>query len=311
MVSIGFLIKKIGILSGEAAKIINKVVFRLLLPCSLFLNVYSIEDLGSLDFGYIVFAMIATVLIFLLAIPLSKFVSEDRCLRGAMIQASFRSNYALIGIPLATSLYGEEGAIFASVLSAFAIPLFNVLAVICLTVFGDKDEKPSVKKILLGILKNPLIISIFLGFVCLFLRKIFTACAIDFRLSDLTPVYSVLTQFAKTATPLALLALGAQFEFSAVPALKKQIVFGTVLRMVLIPVIFLTVAYFMNCFHGAHFAAFVALFATPVAISTVPMAQELGADTTLAGQLVVWTTLLSAFTIFFFSFVLKAVGVFA
>lgn len=310
MVGAGFFIKKMGILSGEGAKIINKVVFRLLLPCSLFLNVYSIEDLGSFDFFYVVFAMVATVLIFLLAIPLSKFISKDNRQRGAMIQASFRSNYAFIGIPLATSLYGEEGAMIATVLSAFAIPLFNILAVICLTAYGEKSGKPSIKKVLFGIIKNPLILSIFLGFLCLIVRKLFFNFAIDFRLSDLTPVYSVLTQFGKTATPLALLALGAQFEFSAVPSLKKEIVFGTVLRMVLVPSIFLSAAYFMNCFSGAHFAALVALFATPVAISTVPMAQELGADTTLAGQLVVWTTILSAFTIFFFSFILKAVGVF-
>ena len=148
MVCTGFLIKKLGILSGETAKIINKVVFRLLLPCSLFLSVYGIEDLASLDFTYVVFAMVATVLIFLFAIPLSKIVSKENPLRGAMIQASFRSNYALIGIPLATSLYGEEGAVVASVLSAFAIPLFNILAVICLTTMGEKGEKPSVKKVL-------------------------------------------------------------------------------------------------------------------------------------------------------------------
>ncbi len=310
MVVCGFFIKKIGILSIETSKIINKIVFRLLLPCSLFLNVYSIEDLGSIDFGYILFAMIATVLIFFIFIPLSKIVSKENPLRGSLIQASFRSNYALIGIPLATSLYGDEGAMIATVLSAFAIPLFNVLAVICLTAFGEKGEKLSAKKMLLSIAKNPLILSILLGFVCLFLRKVFSSFDIHLRLSDITPVYSVMNQFAKTATPLALLALGAQFEFSAVPALKKEIIFGTVFRTVLIPAVALSIAFLSNSFQGAHFAAFVALFATPVAISTVPMAQELGADTTLAGQLVVWTTLLSAFTIFFFSFILKSIGVF-
>ena len=76
------------------------------------------------------------------------------------------------------------------------------------------------------------------------------------------------------------------------------------------PAVALTVAYLMGCFSGAHFAAFVALFATPVAVSSVPMTQEMGGDTTLVGQLVVWTTLISGFTIFMFSFILKSVGIF-
>lgn len=161
-----------------------------------------------------------------------------------------------------------------------------------------------------GIVKNPLIVSILLGFVCLGIRAIFRRYSIDFRLSDVTPVYSVLTQLAKTATPMALLALGAQFEFSVVSALKKQIIFGTAVRTVVIPAIFLSVAYLMDCFNGAHFAAFVALFATPVAVASVPMAQEFHADTRLAGQLVVWTTLISAVSIFLFCFVLKSLGIF-
>ncbi|MBR2431844.1 MAG: AEC family transporter, partial [Clostridia bacterium] len=83
-------------------------------------------------------------------------------------------------------------------------------------------------------------------------------------------------------------------------------------RVLVTPLIGISVAYlfFRNDFGGAQFASFIALFATPVAVSSVPMAQELGGDTTLAGQLVVWTTLFSAASIFIASFLLKAAGVF-
>ncbi|MBQ8409594.1 MAG: AEC family transporter [Clostridia bacterium] len=310
MVAIGYGIKRIGLISEAVAKALNKLVFRVLLPCTLFLNVYKIEDPAAMDLGYIYYAIGITVVMFLLAFPAVMAVTKESNQRGVLIQAVFRSNFALIGIPLATSLYGEEGSLIATLLSAFIIPIFNVLAVICLTVFGD-GGKPSVKKILLGILKNPLIQSIALGGICLGARALFGYWGIDFRLSDITPVYSVAEQLSKTATPIALLVLGAQFEFSAVPALKKQILFGTVLRTIIMPAIALSVAYLMGCFSGAHFAAFVALFGTPVAVSSVPMAQEMGADARVAGQLVVWTTLLSGFTIFLISFVLKALGVFS
>ena len=309
MVAAGYAIKRFGIIDSSVAKSVNKIVFRLLLPCMLFLNVYSITDISSIDASYIIFGVVASLAVFLAAFVTSGFVEKERGRRGVIVQAAFRSNYALIGIPLATSLFGNEGSIIATVLSAFSIPLFNVLAVICLTVFGSTG-KPDIKKILLGIVKNPLILSIFLGFVCLGIRGIFAHYEIAFRLSDVTPVYSAINQLSKASTPIALLALGAQFEFSAVAELKKQIIFGTAVRTVIVPALALAAAYFMGCFNGAHFAAFVALFASPVAVSTVPMTQEMNGDTTLAGQLVVWTTVVSSFTVFLFSFLLKSAGIF-
>ncbi len=310
IVAIGYGIKRMGIINESVAKTLNKLVFKLLLPCTLFLNIYKIESLAALDFGYIAYSVIATLIVFLAAIPIVMLAFKDNSQRGVIIQAAFRSNYALIGIPLATSLFGEEGGMIATLLSAFSIPLFNILAVICLTVFGGTD-KISVKKILLGIVKNPLIQSIAIGCVCLGIRALFEKYGVAFRLSDLTPIYSVIDQLAKTATPIALLVLGVQFEFSAVPTLKKQIILGTALRTVIIPAIAISIAYFMDCFNGAHFAAFVALFGTPVAVSSVPMAQEMGGDSTLAGQLVVFTTIVSGFTIFLISFILKAIGIFS
>ena len=307
---VGYLCKRVGLISVTTAKAMNKIVFRLLLPCMLFLNVYKIESLADFDFGYIWFALVLTLVFFLVGIPLCLLVTGQNRQRGPLLQAIFRSNYALIGIPLATSLYGEEGSIVATLLSAFSIPLYNVLAVICLSVFGD-GERIDVKKILLGIVKNPLIGSIALGGVCLAVRALLQQSGIAWRLTDLSPVYSVVEQLAATATPVALLALGAEFELSAVPTLKKQILFGTLMRVIAVPTVALLAAYLVGGFTGAHFAAFVALFATPVAVSSVPMAQEMGADSGLAGQLVVWTTIVSAFTIFFFSFLLKAIGIFA
>ena len=310
MVAIGYSAKRAGLINSAVAKAVNKIVFRLLLPCMLFLNVYKIDSVMSIDLGYVGFAVIATLLTFAVSIPLCLLVTKQNAQRGAILQATFRSNFALIGIPLATSLFGEEGGMIATLLSAFCIPLFNVLAVVSLTVFGN-DQKINLKKMLLGILKNPLIQSIALGGICLLIRSAFETHDIAFRLTDLTPEYSVLEQFSRTATPIALLMLGAEFELSAVPSLKRQIAFGTAMRVLIVPAVALSVAYLIGGFRGAHFAAFVALFGSPVAVSSVPMAQEMGADSALAGQLVVWTTVTSTVTIFLFSFVLKAIGVFA
>ncbi len=311
-VTIGYVLKRIGFMNDIFAKMANKLVFRILLPVMLFLNVYKIQNIANMDFGYILYVLVALLVIFGVSIPLVLTVSKRAGARGALLQAVFRSNYALIGIPLAQSLAGETGVAVATLLSAVTIPLLNILAVISLSVFRESGEKPSVKKILLEIVKNPLIIGVVAGVAALGLRALFVQFDVSFRLSNLTPVYSVMNQLSSMATPLALMVLGAQFEFSAVKSLRKEIIFGTLMRTVAVPIIGIGGAFlfFRNQFSAAHFGAFIAMFATPVAVSSVPMAQEMDGDAILAGQLVVWSTLLSAFSVFLASFLLRLAGVF-
>ncbi len=312
MVAIGYFLKKLGAVTKDFTKTANKLVFRVFLPAMLFLNVYNIEDIGRIKLGFAAYAICSLLIIFFCALMFICAFTKSNSGRGVLLQASFRSNYALIGIPLAESLFGDEGAAVATLLSAFIIPVFNMLAVISLSVFRCDGKKPSVKNILLSIVKNPLIQSIILGVLALCIRKAFIQSNTAFRLSDIKPLFSVLKYLSAPATPLALIALGAGFEFSAIASLKREIVFGVFMRCLAVPALGLSVAYifFSKSFGGAHFAALLSMFATPVAVSSVPMAQEMGGDTTLAGQLVVWTTLVSAVSVFLSAFLLSLAGVF-
>ena len=225
-----------------------------------------------------------------------------------LLQCIFRSNYALIGIPIAIALCGDSGAIYATIMGAVMIPIFNILAVFCLSLFSDK--KADYKSVLLGIAKNPLIIGVASGGVLLLIRMLFVKTGIDFRLTDITPVYKVLSDLSAISTPVALLCLGANFEFSAIAALKKQIILGVSLRNVLVPIVGLGGALLLGCFESAHFAVFIALFATPLAVSTVPMVQEMDGDVELAGQILVFSTIFSTFSIFLSTLVLRLLGIF-
>ncbi len=312
MVVIGYLLKKKGFIDEKFAKQANKLVFRLFLPVMLFSNVYKVEDFSEIEYGYIIFTVIASLAVFLFAFPISFFATKKNERRGVMLQAAFRSNYALIGIPLAGSLFGEQGELVASLLSLVSVPLINILAVISLTVFNKEGKKATLGGVLLGIVKNPLIQSIALGILAVILREALGGAGIRLDIRDMTPVWKVMGYLSGLATPLALLALGGQFEFSALPGMKKEIVTGVIIRVFVVPSVVLTTAYllFGNSFGGAEFAALVAMFATPNAVSTVPMTQEMGGDASLAGQLVVWTTLFSTFTIFMAAFLLRLAGIF-
>ena len=310
MIAVGYFLKRINLLENEVAKKLNTLVFRVFLPIMLFLNVYKIQSFSEIDFVFVWYAIGITVLLFLVGIPVMAIIFKDNRQRSVMLQGIFRANYALVGIPLAQSLFGEEGSIMAALLSAFIVPIFNILAVICLTIYSAGDKKPSFTGVLKGIAKNPLIQGIFCGFIALGIRTIFVKLDIDFRLADVAPVYKTLQNLSSIATPLSLLVLGARFEISAIPHLKKHIVIGVINRVVIVPFVGISLALALNRFSGAQFASFVACFCTPVAVSSVPMSQEMGADADLMGQIVVWTTVFSSFSIFIASYVLRVLEIF-
>ena len=310
-VAAGYVLKRLGFMNADFCKRSNRLVFHLFLPCLLFLNVYKMEGFGGMG-GFIVYGSCALLCVFALGCAVSGLVTREGARRGVIAQGTFRSNYALIGIPLAGLLFGDEGTAAATVMSAVSVPMLNVLAVIALSVFRGGGERKSVKNILIDISKNPLLRAILTGVVCVLVRGLLQKNGIDLRLSDIKPVFVFLEYLASIATPLALVTLGAQFDFSAVKELRREIIAGTLLRTAVVPLLGIGCAYllFGDTFSGAHFATFVALFATPVAVSSVPMTQEMGGDTVLAGQLVVWTTLFSVFSVFLCALLLRIVGIF-
>ena len=310
-VAIGYILKRIGLIGPDLAKAAHKLVFRAFLPILLFVNILGIEDFSNIRLGYVLYSVIGIALLFAVGLPIVLAFTKKREHRGVMLQAVFRSNYAFVGIPLATSLGGAEGALIATLLSVVLVPTINIFSVIALSLFSDTG-RVSVKKILVGIAKNPLIVGISAGIVYLILREALAAAGIFIDITESGAIWGTLKNLSNLATPLALVMLGAQFEFSAISALKREIIFSTLAKCLVAPILGIGIAAiaFRDNFLAAEYASIVAVFATPVSISSVPMSQEMGADSSLAGQIVVFTTIFSALTIFTASFVLKTLGIF-
>lgn len=317
LIALGYLLKRAGMLGREFLDTGNKLTFRVLIPALLYYNIYGIDSLRDINIGFILYGVVAVIVIFFLAIAVTCAFTKDRAKRGSLIQAMVRSNYAIIGLPLAESLFGAAGAAAAGVMSAFCVPLFNVLSVIILSIYnkGSEKGKVDVRKILKGIVTNPLIVATFLGIVTLGVRELLVLRGIDFRLSDVRFLYKTLENVKSICTPFALIVLGGRFEFSAVVRLRREILFGTLMRTVAVPVLGLSAAYLLKRtlmpeLSGQHFAAYVGVFATPVAVASAIMAKEMNADDELAGQLVVWTSLVSTVTIFLYVTIFRAIGIF-
>ena len=310
IVALGYCLKKRELLSPALAKSVNKVVFKILIPATVFLNIYKIDDVGDFDPTYIIYVAVFTTAVFLVSLPLSGLITKTADRRGVISQVVYRSNYALIGLPLVELIFGSDGLSEAALLSVVSVSFFNAFAVISLSVFREEKTRISVKKILIDIIKNPLIIAIAIGLVCLLVRKFLVSIDVSFRLSQITPLYKAISYISSAATPVALLCLGAQFEFSAIRSMRKEIICGVLLRTLAVPLLGLAIAYLCFDFNAGMFAAMIASFATPVSVSSAPMAQEMGGDGELAGQLVIWTTIASSLTLFGFIYALRLLGVF-
>lgn len=320
--ALGYFLKRAGVLTAEFLKKANRICYLVFLPVLLFKNVYDVKSISNIDPAFLIFACSAILIVFAVCAVYVRFCIKEPDERGALLQCSFRSNYAIIGVPLATSLYGSAGAAAASLMSAFSIPIFNVLAIVSLSMFKGKGTKVNVKKVIKEIVTNPLIIGIAVGVVFLAVREILTANGSDFRLfgewnaAEETQTYNFLGEalksVAQVATPLSLVVLGGQFEFSAVKDLAKYITVGVALRNFIVPAVCLTAAYFVfPDMKGEYAATFIALFASPVAVSSAILAMEMENDEVLAGQLVVWTTVISAVSLFLIIYVFSLLGVFS
>ncbi len=316
LILLGYILKKINFLDEGWFKKGNKFVFRVCLPVLLFMNVYNIRSLEEIDWTVVLYAEIIIFCIFFLGLLLVKLTIPEDKQKGVILQCVFRSNFAIIGIPLAESLGGAEAMGIASILSAFSIPTFNILAVIALTMYNkdEKGHKANLKDTLKKIVTNPLILGVAAGMVVLVIRSLIPTSAenanagneLVFSIKNNLPwLYNALNNISKISSPFALIVLGGQFDFAAVKELKKQITIGTLMRVVVVPVMAIGLAILLSAytdildFGTEVYPALIALFGSPVAVSSAIMAQEMDNDGVLAGQLVVWTSIASIFTIFF------------
>ena len=296
MMAVGYGAKRLLHLEKTYIGRFNSLVFYTLLPLMLFYNIYSSNIQGSVSFRSLTLTLSVLMILFLLTWAFIKRVESMNSRRGVMIQASFRSNFLLLGIPLLREICPGADLATASIMLAIVVPCFNALAVITLETFSRKQI--DVRQILLGIAKNPLIIASVIGLL---------ANLSGLRLPDC--LENPISQLGASASPVALLLLGAQFEFQDVRNHRRNLAICTVLRLLVYPGIALPLAA-LSGLRGPEFAVLISVFATPTAVASFSMAAQMGGDPELAASAVTVTTMLSAATMFLWIFLFKSLGMF-
>ena len=291
----GFIMRRAGITDEEFLLKLNRVVFRCFYPFLSFYNIYSIDPSLEFRFSFVLFtAFLVLLLIAALLFTVPKFV-KDRKQAGSFIQAVYRSNCVLYALPLAQSVYGQEGASLSAMMVSLVVPIYNVAAVLILEHFGAQG-KVSKKELAVNVLTNPIIIGSIAGIFCYVLGIRFPEA--------LDKPFNALNQLT---TPMAMFVMGGSLHFSETRRYRKLLTWGLLLRLVIVPALALLASIAAGYSPAERFVIF-AVFGTPSAAASYAMAQNMGCDGELAGQFVVLGTVLSVFSLFLWIFFMGLAG---
>lgn len=296
IMALGYGTRRLGWIRREEIFAINKIAFRIFLPCLLYYNVYCSDLSGSFDPLLMAYAVGGVLLTFGLSLGYTLLTEKLPERRGVMIQGMFRSNYVIMGIPVATALLGADQLGTVSILIAVVVPLFNMLAVVVLEVF--RGQKPKPLHILGQIVKNPLVIASALGILTL---------AAGIRLPHI--LERTIQNVSAIASPLQLFLLGAFFQFSGLKTYRRELVTVSAAKLIVSPGLFLGLGALLG-FRGVAFVSLIGIFASPTAVNSFTMAQQMGGDAELAGDIVVTTSAVSILTMFLWVFLFKSLGMF-
>ena len=295
---VGYVIKRIGTVDKKGFDVINKLVFKVFLPVLLFYNIYTAEISEVVDLKLILFTVISVLGIVVIGYFAVLLITKDDAKRGVILQSLFRSNYAILGIPLVRYICGEGSGALTAFMVVIIIPVFNILAVAALKRFGGKDAKFDLVSVLKGIVTNPLIIGCIIGLV-FFMLDIKLPFVAEKAVKDISSI----------ASPLSIIAIGAEFGLADTTGYLKGIIITVVLRLIVIPMIILALAVCAG-FSGEALACILVTFGGPVAISSFAMAQQMGGDEKLTAQVVVISSGACIITFFGWIFTLSYLNLF-
>lgn len=291
---VGFCVRVRGIIDRPAMKEYDRVIFKIFMPVLLFKNIYEMDFSRSFMMKEMIFAAVCLLLNFAFSLTVPKLITKDGNKSSVIGQAVVRGNYILFGVAVSEAIFGEGNIGAVVMLGVLVVPAINIFSAIILEL--NRSGKAKFGKLLIAVLKNPMII----GAIFAFVFKVF-------KIYIPVPVWSVIRSIANSTTTISFISLGVGLDMAEAKADIKPLLWGIFLRMIIVPAVFMPLSIMMG-FRDQSLCAMMVLFAAPSAVASYPMAVAMGADGNLAGQLVCTTTILSIITIFLWTLFLKSFG---
>ena len=294
MMALGYVFRRLGLLGEDVAQKMNRFVFQVTLPVLVFGDLAALDIAEAWDTKFVLFCFCATLLSIAAAAGLS-YLFRDRRSQGEFIQAAYRSSAAMLGIAFITNIYGGAG--MAPLMIIGSVPLYNIMAVVVLSVFQPERRPPDralVKKTLRGIATNPIILGILAGLLWSALRLPMPAI-----------LRKTVSNLGGISSPLGLMAMGASFEPEKALSKAGQAVAAAAIKLVGFCALFLPPAVFLG-FRDEKLVAILVMLGSATTVSSYVMARSMGHDGVLSSGAVMLTTLLSAFTLTFWLWLLRS-----
>ena len=310
---LGYVFNKLHIIDEKAASWMNRFVFKIALPVLLF------EDLAEQDFAgtwngkFVLFCIVATLLSILIITGISILLVKNKSERGEFIQGSYRSSAALLGMAFIHNIYGEASSGMAPLMIIGSVPIYNIVAVIVLMLTAPKSvvlgrytsednnsapvRKELIKKTLLGIIKNPILIGIFCGLIWSLIKL------------PMPKIMGVMVKdIGALATPMGLMSMGATFEFKKAAKKIKPTIIASFIKLFALAAVFLPIAISLG-FRNEQIIALLVMLGSATTVSSFVMAKNMGHDGTLSSSIVMMTPFGCSFSLTFWRYVLKSFGI--
>lgn len=287
-----------GMLDRHFSDVADKFVFQVCLPCMLFMNLSGTDIRQNFNGAYLGYCFAVTLVSILGIWGAAKILMKDKGMVGAFVQGSYRSSAAILGIAFIENIYGSSE--MAPLMMLGSVPLYNIFAVAVLTLENDKIKgQPLFGKLrsaFVGLLKNPIIISIFLGLLASCLR---------FQLPGM--IGKAAGSLGAATSPLALVSIGVSFQGREALAKMKQTGIAAFIKLVGLTAIFLPLAVWLG-FREQKLIAIIIMLASPCTPTAYIMAKNMDGDWTLASSIVVVTTFFSSVTLTGWIFLIRYLG---
>ena len=296
---VGILARKTGMLDAETCSRMNAFNFKVLFAVNMLRNVFNARESFSSDsIKYIAVCIGYTLLVFLLFYLTVPLFWKEKPRASSVIQGCYRGNSMLFAIPVVESLCGGENAALASMCVSIVVPLYNILAVVLFeTMRGNKVE---IKPLLSSILKNPLIIGAIAGGI-----TALGSSALGFEIPEV--VMKPISVISSMNSPLSLILLGAGLNFGSIRKDLKDLAFVSFMKLIAVPAGMAAIC-LARGYSGIPFISLFSIFCVPTAVSSYPMAEQMGGDGPFSAEVIAVTSLFSLVTVFLWVACLQTAG---
>jgi len=286
LIGVGFGAGRTGFFTPEATAYLTKFVFYFALSAMLFRFSANLSLSDVFDLPFVLAYLWGTLFVYLIATGVA--LLRRRGIEEAAVEAQCAviGNVGFLGIPMLVLLLGE--AAIGPVMLVLVVDLIVFGSLIVILITGSRDGRMSLgilRTVGIGLLKNPMIVSISLGLIV-------SALAIPLPSS----VNSFLTILGAAATPGALFAIGASL---AEKSAERVFVAGwlSFAKLILHPLAVAFAAFVMLPVDPYAAGVMVAAAALPVAGNVYILAQHYGVAPARVSASILFSTAASIFTV--------------